>query len=129
MATRTVMTSGRRNSSRQESDEFDGYWVNFGPETEDENGNIKFSRLNRGVAVSDLQTRKIYENMSPEFQQEVAITNEVVEALREACPDLEEGEGIRVNLAVYLYRRQEGVEVAPTAKKSEIKAKLFGTAS
>ena len=129
MATRTVMTSGRRNTRQQESDEFDGYWLNIGPETENEDGEVQFSRLNRGVAVSDLTTRKIYENMSDEFKGEVAITNEVVEALREACPDLEEGEGIKVNLAVYLYRRQEGVEVAPTAKKSEIKAKLFGKAS
>jgi len=127
----TVITSiaskSRRNNNTETSDEFEGLWLNPGIFVGDEDDQ-KFVRLNRGVAVSDLKTRKLYESMDPDFAAEQQLLNERVEAIRERALELDEGEYVVINMPMVLYRRQEEANVAPTPKaaKADIRKELFG---
>lgn len=127
----TVITSisknARRNTSTQESDEYEGLWLNPGIFVGDEE-NQKFVRFNRGVAVSDLKVRKLYESMDPDFAAEQALLNQRIERIQAKALTLGEGEMVVVNIPMVLYRRQEEADVAPTPK-ADIKAiddELFG---
>lgn len=110
----------------REQDEFEGFWVNIGPNMPDGN----FARLNRGIAVSDLQIRQIYETTDPQRKAELTITNAVVRAIQSKAnaKKLAEGEFIVLkNLQVVLYRRMEGSEGETTASlDAEVEALLFG---
>jgi len=123
----SISKNSRRNTSTQEADEFEGLWLNPGIFVGDEE-NPKFVRLNRGVAVSDLKTRKLYESMDPDFAAEQQLLNERVEAIRERAMELAEGEYVVINMPMVLYRRQEEADVAPTPKadKKAIRDELFG---
>lgn len=124
-------TSTRRSGNTQEREvsEFDGLWINVGVNTKDEEtGEENFVRLPRGIAVADLQTRKVYENMNEDFAADLNLTNSIIEMIREAGLQLEEGESKNINLSVQLYKRQEAVETAPVSKAANesLKAQLFG---
>lgn len=123
----STASKARRNNTTQDSDEFEGLWLNPGIFVGDENDQ-KFVRLNRGVAVSDLKTRKLYESMDPDFAAEQQLLNERVEAIRERALELDEGEFVVINMPMVLYRRQEEADVAPTPKaaKADIRKELFG---
>lgn len=117
---------GQTEGTIRQADEFDGFWVNVGPIGADGS----FARLNRGIAVSDLQIRQIYETTDPQRKAELTITNAVVKAIQSKAnaKKLAEGEYIVLkNLQVVLYRRMEGSEGETTAAlDAEVEAMLFG---
>ena len=136
----TVITklSTRRNTktSEREVSEFDGYWINVGvsmegdvnPEDENDVGPSTFVRLPRGIAVSDLKPRRIYETMDPDYAAQSNLMNQLIAVIEDECGKLEEGDSIPLNLELRLYRRQEETEVAPTKKANkDLRAALFGT--
>lgn len=127
----TVITSiaskRRSNTTAAEPDQYEGLWLNPGIFVGDEE-NQKFVRFNRGVAISDLKIRKLYESMDPDFAAEQALLNQRIERIQAKALTLEEGEHIVVNIPMVLYRRQEEADVAPTPK-ADVKAiddELFG---
>lgn len=117
---------GSAEGTIRQADEFDGYWINVGPIQADGS----FARLNRGIAVSDLQIRQIYETTDPVRKAELTITNAVVKAIqaKSNAKKLAEGEYIVLkNLQVVLYRRMEGTEGESTAAlDADVEAMLFG---
>lgn len=127
-AQRRASTSNRSAQAPtiREASEFDGFWVNVGPVQPDGT----FARLNRGIAVSDLQIRQIYETTDPVRKAELTITNSVVRAIqaKSNTKSLAEGEYIVLkNLQVVLYRRMEGSEGESTAAlDADVEAMLFG---
>ncbi len=118
-----------------EASEFDGFWINAGVYMGDEEDS-KFVRLPRGIAVSDLKIRKVYETMDPEFAAQVNTMNEVILAIQEACltageagKPLAEGQSIPIQLSCVLYRRQEEAEVVQdTEIKTSVRKALFAKA-
>jgi hypothetical protein len=133
MSVITSISNKRRNASTPaEADQYDGLWLNpgiFVATDGDESGeNKKFVRFNRGVAISDLKVRKIYETMDPDFAAEQMLLNERIEAIQAKALTLQEGEHIVVNLPMVLYRRMEEANVAPTPKadRKAIDSELFG---
>ena len=122
-----------------EASEFDGFWINAGvfmtEEGQPENDN-KFVRLPRGIAVSDLKIRKIYDTMDPDFAAQVSMMNEMILAIQEACltagengKPLTEGQSIPIQLSCMLYRRQEEAAVVPdTEVKTNVRKALFAKA-
>ncbi len=127
-ATRRAGSSNRSDagSTIRQADEFEGFWVNVGPIQADGS----FARLNRGIAVSDLQIRQIYETTDPQRKAELTITNAVVKAIQAKAnaKNLGEGEYIVLrNLQVVLYRRMEGTEgESSAALDADVEAMLFG---
>ena len=126
-----AINAKRQAATTTEISEFDGYWINVGVfmgEGED----AKFVRLPRGIAVSDLKQRKVYESMDPEFAAQVELMNEMILAIQEAClttndgKPLNEGQAIPINVSAMLYRRQEEAEVVRDAEVStNIRKALF----
>ena len=133
-------------AATSEASEFDGFWINagvyMGEEGEADN---KFVRLPRGIAVSDLKVRKVYETMDPEFAAQVNMMNEMILAIQEACltageagkplaegeagKPLAEGQSIPIQLSCVLYRRQEEAEVVQdTEVKTSVRKALFAKA-
>ena len=125
-------------AAASEASEFDGFWINAGVYMgeEDEGDNAKFVRLPRGIAVSDLKVRKVYETMDPEFAAQVNMMNEMILAIQEACltageagKPLAEGQSIPIQLSCVLYRRQEEAEVVQdTEVKTSVRKALFAKA-
>ena len=130
----SVISSASKRTAKpaaaNEASEYDGYWLNMGPTVAGAEGETgKFLRLPRGVAISDLKIRKVYENMDPEFAAEVNLINSVIKLLQSKCDGktLAEGESMKVNLDVYLYRRQEEADVVEDKTvASSLEASLFG---
>lgn len=130
-ASKAINAKRQAATTTTEPNEFDGYWINVGVfmgEGED----AKFVRLPRGIAVSDLKQRKVYESMDPEFAAQVEIMNEMILAIQEAClttndgKPLNEGQAIPINVSAMLYRRQEEAEVTRDAEVStNIRKALF----
>ena len=122
-----ISKNARAKNATAEANEFEGLWMNPGIFVGDEE-NSKFVRFNRGIAISDLKTRKLYESMDPDFAAEQQLLNDRVEAIRERALQLEQGEHIVINIPMVLYRRQEEADVAPTPKtaKADIDKELFG---
>lgn len=109
-----------------ETSEFDGFWLNLGVSMGTEEDST-FVRLPRGVAVSDLKVRKVYESMDPEYAAQVNLMNRVISLIQGKCKGLAEGESIPVNLEVVLYRKQEESEVAAAPEEiSDLDKALFG---
>lgn len=126
----TLATSNKRTattSNTREESEFDGLWLNVGVATsEEEDGDTKFVRLPRGIAVSDLQDHKVYANTNPEWAAEAQLVNSIMDMIRKRGLTLAEGEAMPINLSVQLYRRQEQVEqVAAPADTSDLESQLF----
>ena len=111
----------------QQDDEFAGFWLNIGVQRPDG----KFFRLNRGVAVSDLLVRPVYENTDPDRKAELVLMNKIVRAIqgRSNHETMAEGEHIVLpNLQVMLYRKMEGVDgTTDTESDEELDNWLFGT--
>ena len=123
----SVFYGKNRGSYEEERSEFEGIWVNLGVHMKGEDDkDSTFVRLPRGVAVSDLNPRKVYDNMDPEFAAQVTLMNQIIDLIQQKGLELEEGESVPINLEVQLYRRKE--EVAPTKAKSnkELATTLFG---
>ena len=122
-------------NAASEASEFDGFWINAGVYMGEE-GENKFVRLPRGIAVSDLKIRKVYETMDPEFAAQVNMMNEMITAIQEACltageggKPLAEGQSIPINLNCVIYRRQEEAEVVQdTEVKTSVRKALFAKA-
>jgi hypothetical protein len=123
-----VSNNTRTKSNTRVADEYEGIYLNPGVFVQDEEGEKKFLRFNRGIALSDLITKKIYTSMSEDFAADTTILNERIEAMRERALKLGEGEHVVLNIPIVLYRRQEAEESAPTPKsaKKDIAAELFG---
>ena len=113
-------------STIRQADEFDGFWLNVGTMRPDGT----FARLNRGIAVSDLQIRQIYETTDPQRKDELTITNAIVKAIQAKANGKKLGEGefiVLRNLSIVLYRRMEGTEGESTAAlDADVEAMLFG---
>ena len=135
MSVVTMSSRGARSTRRAaaqaaipaEESEFQGFWLNAGIRMP--NGN--FARLNRGIAIDDLVTRKVYESTDPEYAKEIALTNKAVAILRKLATKkrMAEGEAIPLpNLELVLYRKQEGSEMDDdTQGLAEMEAFLLGT--
>lgn len=126
IATKTRNTRSNAAATREE-DEFAGLWINVGVETQIEGSDeTHFNRIPRGIAVSDLKDHKIYASTNPEWAEEAALVNSIMDMIREEGMKLEEGESMPINLSVQLYRRQEQVDqVVSKADNKDLKAKLF----
>ena len=133
-ARRTNRAQSSQNDENQTS-EYDGFWLNVTLPM-GEGDNVKHARFPapvRGIAIADLKTRKVYENMDPEYATQVHAMNAVIEALQEKCltanngKPMEEGQTIEVGLSVVLYRRQEE-SAAPVDPEitTNVKNILFG---
>lgn len=125
----TSIASKARRNAPVEADEFEGVWINPGLNVATGEGDeTKHVRFNRGIALSDLKPRKLYESMDPEFAAEQQLLNDRLEAILERARTLEEGESVTLNLQLVLYRRQEEAAVAPVKKadKKAIAEELFG---
>lgn len=111
----------------QEINEFDGFWLNLGVQMGTEGEATTFVRLPRGVAVSDLKPRKVYESMDPEFAAQVNLMNRLITIIQSKCAGMAEGDSIPINLEVVLYRRQEESEVATAPEETQdLEKALFG---
>lgn len=126
----SVVTAISKRSSTvaatREKDEFDGLWINPGLHFGDEK-DAKWVRLPRGIAVSDLKPRKIYESMDPEFAAEAAMMNQVIAQIQQKALTLAEGESMPINLELRLYRRQEEADVTTDkATEADLSKALFG---
>lgn len=124
-------TRRTRSNSSDEVSEFDGCWLNLGvnitKENEDKDTTEVFVRLPLGVPVAQLKTRPVYETMDPDFASQVAMSNQMITLIQEACNELAEGEGKEINLSVQVYRRQEeSKEVADTGSNDNLRNVLFG---
>lgn len=124
--------SNNNNGSQaaRDEDEFAGLWINVGVNTAEEgneDGETKFNRLPRGIAVSDLTDHKIYASTNPDWAAEAQLVNSIMNMIRQKGLQLAEGESIPINLEVQLYRRQEAVDqVAPASVDADLESKLFG---
>lgn len=132
-ASKSVVSTARTTAA-SEASEFDGFWINVGVYV-GEGEAAKFVRLPRGIAVSDLKARKVYDTMDPEFAAQVEVMNEMILAIQEACltgadgKPLDEGQSIPVNVSAVLYRRQEEAEVVRDKEVStNIRNALFAKA-
>jgi len=111
-----AIVNARNTTAIPETSEFDGFWLNLGVYSGSEESS-KFTRIPRGVAVSDLKMRKVYETMDPEFAAQVEVMNEIILAIQEKCltandgKPMTEGQSIPVNINEVLYRRQEETEM------------------
>ena len=132
-AQRRAASSNRARASQaqaastiEQADEFVGYWLNLGVQRQDGT----FHRLNRGVAVSDLFVRPIYEATDPARKEELALTNKIVAALQNFIRTSKLGEGehkLLGNLQVCLYRKMEGTDgVDGVDDTNEVAEWLFG---
>jgi hypothetical protein len=121
MAVISVNSTNRRPIISDQDDEFQGLWLNVGifQSSGEEGDEPKFVRLPRGVAVSDLKPRKIYDNMDPDFAASANLMNQLISEIQKKALTLTEGESIPINLEVQLYRRQE--ESAATNSPAENK--------
>lgn len=130
----SVVTTVSKNTARRgtvaavaETNEFDGFWLNLGVQMGTEGEDTAFVRLPRGVAVSDLKPRKIYESMDPDFAAQASLMNRLITIIQSKCAGMAEGDSIPINLEVVLYRRQEESEVAPAKEETaDLEKALFG---
>jgi hypothetical protein len=131
----TKRTNQTSSATKPDEDEFAGLWINVGIATavegseDDENAEVKFNRLPRGIAVSDLTPHRIYANThkrNPEWAEEAVLVNAVIEKIREAGKTLKEGEAMPLNFSVQLYRRQEEVESVQAPEVDIDLDSLFG---
>lgn len=113
-------------AAAREPSEFDGLWINAGVMVS--NGETEeFVRLPRGIAISDLQPRKIYDSMDPKFAADSQIMNQVIAEIQKRASGLAEGESMPINLELRLYRKQEEANVEPDQEINDSLVKsLFG---
>lgn len=129
----TQRKSQTSTAAKADEDEYAGLWINVGiattPEDATDENDVKFNRLPRGIAVSDLVPHRVYANSAqrnPEWAEEAVLVNALIEKIREAGATLAEGEAMPLNFSVQLYRRQEQVEsVAPAEVNVDLDS-LFG---
>lgn len=120
-----------RNGNPIEPSEFDGFWLNFALPTAEGEQPI---RLPLGVAVGDLKLKKLYASMDADFAAKTAMQNNAVTLIQRRCikdgkPAMAEGEYVKVNLDVYIYRRMEELEqiaAEATPEVATLEAVLFG---
>jgi hypothetical protein len=133
-ASKTILRSTRTAPAAAETSEFDGFWINLGVYMGSED-DAKFVRLPRGIAVSDLKIRKVYETMDPDFAAQVVLMNQLITLIQQACVKdgvalLKEGESRAMKggaLQAVLYRRQEESAVTPDATVNvDLEKALFG---
>ncbi len=114
-----------------EKDEFEGLWINVGvlQAPLEEGNDPTFVRLPRGVAVSDLKPRKIYDNMAPDFASTANLMNQLIAEIQKKALTLKEGESVPINLEVQLYRRQEESKQSETPDaNADLAEALFAAA-
>tara|TARA_R110000822_G_scaffold177268_1_gene317254 strand:- start:376 stop:759 length:384 start_codon:yes stop_codon:yes gene_type:complete len=122
----SASTTSTKTAAARTPSEYDGFWLNLGIDMGTEEAST-FVRLPRGIAVSDLKTRPVYENMDPVFAAQVIMMNKMISAIQNKCKGLSEGDSLPVNMNAVLYRKQEAVaEVALTDDSSDVEAALFG---
>lgn len=115
-ASKNVVGRKAAAAAATETSEFDGFWINVGAYL-GEGDDAKFVRLPRGIAVSDLKVRKVYDTMDPEFAAQVEMMNEMILAIQAKCltgnkgKPLAEGQNKTIKLSAMLYRRQEEATV------------------
>lgn len=118
----------RRGATIQETDEFVGLWINVGVNLAgvSEGDEPVFVRLPRGVAVSDLKPRRIYDNMDEDFAAQANLMNQLILEIQKKALTLDEGQSVPINLEVMLYRRQEeSAESASPEANADLAKSLF----
>lgn len=128
MAIISVNARSNRGPVITENDEYQGLWINVGvlQAGAEEGDSPTFVRLPRGVAVSDLKNRKIYDNMDPEFAGQAKLMNQLIQEIQKKALTLKEGESVPINLEVQLYRRQEeSAESEAPMANADLAAALF----
>lgn len=129
MANSVLATSSNTRATSRRDDtpsEYAGIWLNFGVQMNTGDGESKYVRLPRGVAVEDLQTKKVFPTMDPDYAAEVTLVNQLIELIREAGLKLEEGGSQSINLEAQIYKRMEESEPVQTAEDtSALKGMLF----
>lgn len=128
MAVLSVTARDRRPAVITETDEYQGLWINIGVNMAgaEEGDSPIFVRLPRGVAVSDLKARKIYDNMDPDFAGQANLMNQLITEIQKKALTLSEGESVSINLEVQLYRRQEESAKSDTPMaNADLAAALF----
>ena len=124
---RKATTARASSAAVAETNEFDGFWLNLGVQMGNEGEETTFVRLPRGVAVSDLKPRKVYESMDPDYAAQTSLMNRLITIIQGKCAGMEEGQSIPINLEVVLYRRQEETEVAAAPQETnDLEKALFG---
>lgn len=132
LATKRTNQTTRQTAAKADEDEYAGLWINVGLITEVEGegeSSMKFNRLPRGVAVSDLVPHRIYANSherNPDWAEEAILVNALIEKIREHGSKLAEGESMPLQLSVQLYRRQEQVAPVDAPKVDVDLDSLFG---
>ncbi len=120
---------GNRAPILDQNSEYQGLWINIGVSMAPAPGSDAtpaFVRLPRGVAVADLQPRKIYDNMDPEFAGQAKLMNQLIVEIQKKALTLEEGGSCPINLEVMLYRRQEeSAETEAPMANADLAAALF----
>lgn len=117
---------------QEDEDEYAGLWINVGIITEVEGEgeeSVKFNRLPRGIAVSDLVPHRLYANShvrNPEWAEEAVLVNALIDKIRQHAIKLAEGESVPLQLSVQLYRRQEQVAPVDAPKVDVDLDSLFG---
>lgn len=127
----TVLNSARSNNNTTRRDEtpseFDGLWINCGIRMGDSDEDSTFVRLPRGIAISDLKTKVIYDTMDPDYAAQVSTMNSLIELIQELSSNLGAGESKPINLEVQLYRKMdEAAPIADKGSKDALRAALLG---
>ncbi|ANJ20746.1 hypothetical protein HYO99_gp12 [Roseobacter phage RD-1410W1-01] len=126
---KTTQNSARRNE--REPSEFDGIWLNVGVEIEID-GEIHFARLNKGIALADLEVAKISPRTvesNPSYAAQLSEANKVVKALQKGGLQLDHGDAAPLKLAVQMYRTEEASQNMPEITDSDVDAtaaNIFG---
>ena len=131
MSVLTAENNSNRNSNagnKRQPSEFDGFFLNPGLTMKDKDtGEERFVKLNRGIFVSDLQPRKVYDTTPPEMAAEIIMINNVISAIQARCKTLEPGGSIKMNFEMELYRKMdEADQVADIQDLATVDAALFG---
>lgn len=126
---RSNSTSSRR--TEREPSEYDGIWLNVGVELEI-NGQPVFARLNKGIALADLEISKVSPRTmesNPEYAAQLIEANKIVKALQTGGLQLEHGDSTPLKLDVQMYRTEEAGQNVPEISDDDVAetaASIFG---
>lgn len=116
--------AGTTRRSEREPSEYDGLWINVGVEVEVD-GEVFFARLNKGIAVADLEISKISPRTvesNPAYAKQLDAANKVVMALRKGGLQMDHGDAAPLKLAAQIYRTEEASQNVPEITDSDVDA-------
>ena len=123
--------TGTTRRAEREPSEYDGLWINVGVEIEVD-GETYFARLNKGIAVADLELAKISPRTvesNPSYAKQLQAANTVVQALRKGGLQMDHGDSSPLKLSTQIYRVEEASQNMPEISESDVDAaaaNIFG---